>query len=298
VVRLLHFSDVHVQASLTGVPLLELASKKLVGLALLKLWRERRFRQSDEKLAAMARLVTEQSVDMVVCTGDHTALGTEPELARAREAMAPFEAAPHGLVTVPGNHDIYLPGAVADRRFERLFGDLLETDLPELRADGPWPVVRLVGDSVAVVAVNSARPNPQLWRSSGVVPEAQLEALEAALDDPRVRDRFIVVATHYAPRLASGRPDNFRHGLVNSRRFLSVCGRIGRGAILHGHVHHCFHVRVPGVRAPILGAGSCTDRGREGLWLLEIGPDLATATPGDWHGSAFRLRRNAGVVIG
>ena len=296
-IRVLHFSDVHVQAPIDGVPWRELAGKKLVGLALLKLWRERRFRRGPEKVAAMARLMREEGVDVVVCTGDHTALGTVPELRAAREAMAPFEAAPFGLVTVPGNHDIYLPDAVADGRFESAFGDLLESDLPEHQVDGLWPVVRLLGDRVVLIAVNSARPNPQVWRSSGVIPHAQLDALARIVRDPRVRDRFAIVATHYAPRLANGRPDNFRHGLVNADAFLSVCAGIARGAILHGHVHHCFHVRVPGVPTPLLGAGSCTDEGREGLWLLELAPDGARATPGDWSGSAFRLLRDRTIRL-
>lgn len=287
--RLLHFSDVHVEAPLAEVPLGELASKKLVGLTLLKLWRGRRFQEGTAKVAAMARFMEREAVDLVVCTGDHTALGTEPELAFAREVLAPFETAPHGLVTLPGNHDVYLPDAARDRRFERHFRDLLRSDLPEHCTDGPWPLVRLVGDDVAVVAVNSARPNPQVWRSSGRIPGAQLRGLARLLDDPRVRRRFVVVATHYAPRLANGRPDNFRHGLVNADRFLSVCERIERGAILHGHVHHCFHVRVPGLRAPMFGAGSCTDAGREGLWLLEVGPDGARATSGRWAAGDFRL---------
>ncbi len=295
--RILHFSDVHVEAPLSGVPLGELASKKLVGLTLLRLWRGRRFRGSAAKLDALARFMRAERVDVVVCTGDHTALGTEPELATARRALSPFESAPHGLVTLPGNHDIYLPGAVRDRRFERHFAELLESDLPEHCADGPWPLVRLVGDHLAVVAVNSARPNPQVWRSSGRISAAQLAALERVLADRRLGGRFVIVATHYAPRLANGRPDNFRHGLVDAERFLAVCRRIERGAVLHGHVHDCFHVRVPGMRAPLLGAGSCTDAGKEGLWLLELDGTDARATPGRFDGADFALRREASLRL-
>lgn len=287
--RLLHFSDVHVQAPLAGVPWTELAGKKLVGLAVLKLLKERRHRDNLAKLEALAAFAQHQRVDAVVCTGDHTALGTWPELELARRLLEPFTRAPHGLVAIPGNHDIYLPGAVRDRRFEETFADLLHGDLPELAVDGPWPLVRLLGDGAAVVAVNSARPNPQPWRSSGRVPPAQLEALEHALDHPALRDRFVVVATHYAPRLASGQPDNLRHGLVNAPALLRVCERIRRGVLLHGHVHERYHVRVPGIGCPMLGAGSATDRGREGLWLLELDGSEARAFPGRWDGAGYVL---------
>jgi len=130
------------------------------------------------------------------------------------------------------------------------------------------------------------------------VPPAQLGALASILDHPRVRGRFVVLATHYAPRLESGRPDYVRHGLVNARDLLAVCERIERGVLLHGHVHERYHVRIPGVPIPVLGAGSVTDRGREGLWLVEIpaeGP--ARATPGRWTGSAYALEP-ADVYLG
>ena len=292
--RVLHFSDVHVQAPLAGVPWTELANKRAVGLAVLKVFKERRHRDNAEKLEALVRFAREQQVDAVVCTGDHTALGTWPELEHARRALDPFTRTPHGLVTVPGNHDIYLPGAVRDRRFETTFADLLTSDLPQLCVDGPWPLVRLIGDDVAVVAINSARPNPQPWRSSGRIPPAQLGALATVLDHPEVRGRFVVLATHYAPRLESGRPDYARHGLVNAQALLSVCERVDRGVLLHGHVHHRYHVRIPGLSMPVLGAGSATDRGREGLWLLEVPPSgPARATPGRWTGGDYALEPGA-----
>jgi 3',5'-cyclic AMP phosphodiesterase CpdA len=141
---------------------------------------------------------------------------------------------------------------------------------------------------VALVAVNSARPNPQPWRSSGAIPPAQLAALVKVLADDRVRDRFVFVITHYAPRLANGKPDKLMHGLDNADELLSICADLPRGAILHGHVHRCFRVRVPGVRPAMFGAGSTTQDGREGLWLFEIGAN-STATRGTWATDRYVL---------
>ncbi|MEQ9082039.1 MAG: metallophosphoesterase [Sandaracinaceae bacterium] len=286
-IRVLHVSDIHVDVPLRHVPLGGWAGKRLMGGANLVLRRGKHFRRVREKVKVLDRFWREAGVDLVLCTGDYTVLGTEAELAAAREVIAPLTEAPLGFVTVPGNHDVYVPDAVG--RFERFFGDLLETDLPDLKTDGDWPIVRLVGDTVAVVAVNSARPNPHPWRSSGRIPDPQLDALPGIFSDSRLAGRFVFVITHYAPRLASGKPDSFTHGLVNAEAFLSQCAAVERGAILHGHVHHCFHLKVEGLRASLFGAGSTTQDDREGLWLFDIEPDRVRAARGGWVGDRYAL---------
>ncbi|HEY8428640.1 MAG TPA: metallophosphoesterase [Sandaracinaceae bacterium] len=286
-IRALHISDVHVDVPFARIPWRAWLGKRLLGGGNLWLRRGRYFRRTREKLAALERFRAEQGAELVLCTGDYTALGTEPELAAAREAIDPLTRGRLGFVTVPGNHDVYVNDALG--RFEAIFAELLGTDLPQYRADAHWPIVRLIGDSVAVVAVNSARPNPQPWRSSGLVPAAQLDALARILRDPRVRERFVFVITHYAPRLADGRPDRYTHGLVNADALLAVCADLPYGAILHGHVHRCFTVRVPGVSPPLFSAGSTTQEGREGLWLFEIDGEGMRAVRGAWDGARYVL---------
>ncbi len=170
-----------------------------------------------EKLVALDRFRRELDVDLVICTGDYTSLGTRAELQDARKAVEPLMQAPLGYVNVPGNHDIYVFDVLRQKRWDESFGDTFGTDLPQYVVDGGrWPFVRLVGDDVAVVAVNSARPNPQPWRSSGKIPPLQLEALERILADPVLLGRFVFVLTHYAPRAEDGVPDRRLHGLVNA----------------------------------------------------------------------------------
>ena len=97
---------------------------------------------------------------------------------------------------MPGNHDLYVGDVIREGRFEASFGETLKTELPEYSvAGGVWPWVRWLGDAVAVVGVNSARPNPPPWRSSGEIASAQLEALGALLRDPRLQRRFVFVMT-------------------------------------------------------------------------------------------------------
>jgi 3',5'-cyclic AMP phosphodiesterase CpdA len=287
-IRALHISDVHVDVPFASIPWRDWLGKRAIGGGNHWLRRARHFRGVRAKLEALDRFRQEQEVGVVLCTGDYTVLGTAPELAAAREAIDPLTRAQHGFVTVPGNHDIY----VDHGRFEARFGDLLSSDLPEYRVDGVWPIVRLIDDSVAVVAVNSARPNPQPWRSSGRIPPAQLAALAKILRDPRVSDRFVFVITHYAPRRADGTPDSYLHGLTNADEFLEVCSDLSRGAILHGHVHRCFNLRVPGVSPQVFGAGSTTQDMREGLWLFDIDSEGMRAVRGAWDGERYVLTRD------
>jgi 3',5'-cyclic AMP phosphodiesterase CpdA len=296
-VRVLHFSDIHIQAPLAELRFRDLFNKRFIGAANLALVRSKHFRRNEQKLAALARFGTEQGVDLVICTGDYTALGTEPELRAARAAVDPLTKARLGFVTVPGNHDIYLEDAVHDRRFERIFADVLHTDAPDLLFDETWPVVRLPADGIAVVAVNSARPNPQPWRSSGEISRGQLRGLDRVLADARLANRFIFVITHYAPRLADGREDRPWHGLTNATDFLRATDRVAHGAILHGHIHKRYHVRIPQHGLPMFGAGSATHEGHEGIWVYEVEADQARAIPGRWDRDRYVLDDRAALPI-
>jgi 3',5'-cyclic AMP phosphodiesterase CpdA len=291
--RVLHFSDVHVDVPLAAMPFSELlVPKRMLGAANLVLRRKAWFRDSRDKLAALARFAEHEAIDLTICTGDYTALGTAPELSAARAAIDPLTSRPEGYVTVPGNHDLYVNDSVRDGRFERIFGDLLRSDAPECAVDGPWPIVRFVGHALAVIALNSARPNPQLWRSSGRIPDAQLRALSGLLGEPRIRERVVLVITHYAPRRADGSPDKKQHGLDNADALLEVCARVPRCAILHGHIHHRYHVMASNGVA-LFGAGSATQEGREAFWLYELEGSQLRAFPGHWSGEAYAVDRSA-----
>jgi 3',5'-cyclic AMP phosphodiesterase CpdA len=294
--RVLHFSDVHVGVSLREMPVKELLSKRLLGGANLLLRRQRLFRDAPAKLAALGRFAERQAIDLVICTGDYTALGTVPELIAARRAVEPLTRRRCGFVTVPGNHDLYLPDTLADARFERSFGDLLGTDWPEHAVDGGWPAVRLYDEHLAVVSVNSARPNPQLLRASGRIPDLQLGALRVVLADARLEGRTVLVATHHAPRLRDGRPDRFSHGLENAGELLALCAPVSRCAILHGHIHWRYHLQPHG-GPHLFGAGSATHHGREGLWQMEIEPGRVRAVPGAFRGGDYHLEHDAAVVF-
>jgi 3',5'-cyclic AMP phosphodiesterase CpdA len=295
--KILHFSDVHVDVPPAAIPMRDWIGKRVLGGANHLFRRRRHHARAREKLAALARFADAASVDAAICTGDYTILGTDPEIEAARSAVDALTKRPLGFVTMPGNHDVYLPDSVRERRFERRFGEFLRTDLPELAGPDGWPQVRLLGAHVAVVAVRSARPNPAPWASSGRVDQDELAALRRAVADPRVRDRFVVVATHYAMRRADGTHDRAFHGLVNADDVLDAIRSLPRGCLVHGHLHRRFRLALPGVRPAILGAGSATHEGEEGFWLIEVDRDLATATPGYFDGEDYRIDASAAAPM-
>jgi 3',5'-cyclic AMP phosphodiesterase CpdA len=287
--RILHYSDVHVDVPLSEVPFRDWLGKRLIGGLNHTLRRRSHFVDARKKLAALARFATDEKIDLAIGTGDFTILGTHAELAAASVAVAPLGELPLGMVTIPGNHDLYLHDGVKDDRFAKYFGKWVTTDRPALASPDGWPLVRFFRDDVAVISVASARPNPEPWRSAGRIPDAQLRALASVIADPEVASRFAIVITHYAPRLWNGRPDAALHGLENADDFLRVVAPLKNGVVLHGHVHRRYRVDLPGVSPPFLGAGSTTQAGREGLWVLQVDGARATAIPGRWTGTRYEL---------
>jgi 3',5'-cyclic AMP phosphodiesterase CpdA len=295
--RILHFSDVHVQRPVLSAPARELVGKRF--LAGLNLWlsRGKYFVEAREKLRALARFAAEEQVSLALCSGDYTAIGTHDELSDARAAVDEIgRVSAYGLVTVPGNHDLYLPDTLRDQRFDRHFGDVLSSDLPEYGIDGPFPFVRLFEPGLAIVGVNSARPNPNPFRSSGRVPESQLEALTRIIHDARLQGRWLIVMTHYGILRRDGRPDSRSHGLDNADELVRICAR-PRTLLVHGHIHHNYHHAATLERPWLFCAGSATQTGREGFWLYDVSRERLVATPGHYEDGCYRLRAGAAVRI-
>jgi predicted MPP superfamily phosphohydrolase len=297
VTKVLHVSDVHLEDGFPGVPLSAFLNKRIAGYANLAFRRRKAFAAAEAKIEALAMFAKEQGVDIIVCTGDYTALGTEPELAYARQVIEPLTQMPLGFFTVPGNHDLYLRDTVEGGWWDQHFGGLMKNELPEYVVDGIWPQVWFPTEDLAIVGVNSARANPKPTHSSGRIRDQEIEALIRILDDARLRDRFVIIATHYAPRLASGRPDRPAHGLENADALLRASACAARGAILHGHIHWRYHVRVPESPLSMVCAGSTTHAGREGLWILEVGDGEVTATPGTWDQTRYVLEPDQAIAL-
>lgn len=286
-IRILHFSDIHVSAMVRHMGWKKWFSKRGIGAVNLLRGRAKYFDDVEMKMRALVRFKEENDIDIVINTGDYTSLGLEHELELARELMAPLMDPPQRYLTVPGNHDIYVHEGNSHYRFAAHFCSVLQNDLPEYCRGGHFPLIRLIGDDVAVIALNSAKPNPWPWRSDGHIPTIQLEAFRHMLQDERVKGRFLFVITHYAPRLANGQPDRKLHGLHNADDLLATCKTIEKGAILFGHVHKTYRVDIPETEIPLFCAGSATMEGHEGAWVYGIENQQLEAKRLFWDGKQY-----------
>jgi 3',5'-cyclic AMP phosphodiesterase CpdA len=229
-VRILHFSDPHVQ--LPGWrerPLRELGA--LRSLATVELWKGRG-RDFDDALAVLGRIVRDADVlraDLVVCTGDLTQLAMEEEFALAREALLPLG---DRLVCIHGNHDRYPLATGPNGLYEAYFPPRpLPPGFDAVDSCGPvcWPVI-----------------------TQGRI-----------VDEELARDfSGKVVLVHHAPFREGGVPDWPWHRLRGARRLLGATREAA--AVLCGHIHERYRF------GNVLCAGSSTERGAEGYWVIEV----------------------------
>ena len=288
-IKILHFSDIHIGFNFKKLKPHKILNKRAIGIANLLRGRARYFDDATCKIEALIRFRQRYDIDIVINTGDYTALGLEHELEEAKALVEPLMHPLRNYITVPGNHDIYVLEADSHYRFSANFCNVLHSDMPQYCKRGHWPLVRMIGNDIAVIALNSSKPNPYPWRSDGHIPTIQLEALRDILKDKDIKDRYIFVITHYAPRLEDGVPDKHLHGLHNADEFLNICKDIKKGSILFGHIHHTYRVKLPDLKAELFCAGSATMQDREGAWLFELKNGKLEAKRLQWNGSDFYI---------
>jgi 3',5'-cyclic AMP phosphodiesterase CpdA len=232
--RIAHVSDLHV-LSRTGAEWRSvLFNKRVTGYANLLLHRGRVHRR--EFLQTVLEAAS-RDVDHCVVTGDIVNLALESEYEEA-EGFLNRVARSVEVTVVPGNHDIYLPPILRERRFPHHFGEFLHSDLPELACDlpvGPYPCVKLRGP-VAIIAVSSGVPRPP-FVAAGYVGAKQLSALETALAHPEVARRTPVILIHHPPIDARCRLAQLHDGLVDGAAFRRALAPLTRGLVLFGHLH-------------------------------------------------------------
>ncbi len=258
-IRLVHFSDVHLMAKPLGWRRSDSFTKRLPGWINLKwLGRGHRFQHSEEVLRALATEVKRQPPDRIIFSGDATALGFETELAKATAILGLNQDNCLPGLAVPGNHDYYTPAVAGCGLFERYFAPWQRGE----RLDGAiYPFAQRVG-SVWLIGINSCTGNRWFWDASGRVDPPQLERLARLLDDLQPGPRILV--THYPVCLADGKPERRNHGLRNLADLLEVAKR-GRVCLwLHGHQHRpYFLTEAVHIGIPVICTGSAT---QTGLW--------------------------------
>jgi 3',5'-cyclic AMP phosphodiesterase CpdA len=257
-IRLAHFSDVHITTKALDWQRADWFSKRLAAWVNLRfLGRGFRFRRADEVLTALAADLRRRRPDRVVFSGDATALGFEAELARAAAILGVHGCESLPGLAVPGNHDYCTHPAAASGLFERHFAPWQTGE----RVDGAaYPFAQRVGPAW-LVAVNSSSANHWPWDASGRVGAEQLRRLENLLRRLDSGPRILV--THYPVCKASGRRERRSHGLRDVADLVAVAEKGGVHLWLHGHLHGAYHVDDREVAPfPIICAGSATQNGR------------------------------------
>jgi 3',5'-cyclic AMP phosphodiesterase CpdA len=265
--RILHCSDFHVLADYAGTPLGQLGWRRLPALVELRVKkRGEYFAYAKPNVSRLMEEARRLGAAHVVVSGDLTGYAMEDEFAEAARLLGEW-LCPSRLTVVPGNHDCYTRESGA--LFAKHFGGLLQGDMPEYTREGPFPLVRLLGEEAAIVALKSARLPAFPGASFGYLGKAQWEGLEAVLEDRRLRGRWVGVLVHHAPLDSRGRPDKPYHAFFGANRLLRrLAGP--QYTLLHGHIHRRYMHAATARRPALFCAGSSTFRGREGYWLLEV----------------------------
>jgi 3',5'-cyclic AMP phosphodiesterase CpdA len=264
--RIMHLSDLHLQAPWRVRDYLRRGPRlDYLRLEFVLQGRRERYLAAEAKVVELLCHAEEAKVDHVIVSGDLSALGLPQEFEMAREVLASFAGR---LTLVPGNHDAYHRDGLGS--FERALADLNRPSIGQFVREGPYPLVQLLGEEVAIIGLCSARWSPVPGLARGAVGPAQLMGLRAALADERLERRALIVVVHHAPFRADGSPDRWHHGLSDFQPLLETLGQSSVIALCHGHLHGRY--RTDGkARFPIFGAGSSTEEGHEGSWIYELG---------------------------
>ena len=261
-VRLLHFSDIHIGLSPS---LRELFFTKRI-LGYLNHLVRRKHRIHTDFIDSLAQLLPLLQPDAVLCTGDLSSIGISAEFRAAEQLLEPF--LPYHLIYVPGNHDRYVSDDRALDALRQTFrrcnpqgsnGDASSSSgftANSLELDALPAIIFIKG--LALLLLNPACP-VTYHLSCGILDTGMQHRVDELLAEiPDATPRAIVC--HFPPLMRNGNLAGWRHGLRGAS-FLAEKLKAGQvDAILSGHEHKPFLLRMPGGR-PLLCAGSLTLEG-------------------------------------
>lgn len=269
--RLAHLSDPHL-GPLPPVAPGDLFSKRIFGYVNWYLHRSRTVLQAGV-IDAIVADIKAASPDHIAVTGDLVNLALAAEFPRAAQWLAKF-GAPRDVSVVPGNHDAYVSGAIAQARSswaDHMSGDDM----------GPaaFPYLRRRGE-IALIGVSTAKATAPLM-ATGHIEASQIAALENLLKETGDEGLCRVVMIHHPP--VPGITRDYKR-LVETSEIRAMLARSGAELVLHGHTHKAslnwtngpsHPVPIVGVQAASLQA-SPEKRGA-GWNLFEI-----DGAPGHW----------------
>ena len=239
---LAHLSDPHlpIQGSLGAG---EYFSKRLIGY--INWIRGRHTIHRGDIAEALVADLLAQKPDHIAMTGDLVNIAAACEWEPAKQYMRALGTS-RGVSAVPGNHDAYVGGALAE---------MGETYAPYITCDphpvsamstGSYPFLRQRGPAM-IVGISTAVPTAP-FMATGKIGPRQLSELDALLESLRDSPLFRIVLIHHPPthELAHG-----RRGLDDADALARVIARHGAGLILHGHNHTATFATMAGPQGPV-----------------------------------------------
>lgn len=253
----------------------DLLSKRVLGQT--NLWFNRRHRFQLKRLKPLLSQLDQIRPDHLLFTGDLTTTSLPGEFAmvsdRLGQAMDRYKA-----FVVPGNHDRYTWTSAWTDRFGHTLGGF---------AGKPWPLWRELGDGVACIGLDAARPT--FCTASGRLGEGQLKRLKALLAE-KTFEKLIVVC-HYPIGMPPGHdPEPWQHRLRDMVQLVEILGKVQQPVLyLHGHEHQPWCFRHPVARNVLVvnaGAPLMTDRPLwpegQGFWVIDTAGESGDNGNSDW----------------
>ncbi|MEM1038868.1 MAG: metallophosphoesterase [Pseudomonadota bacterium] len=227
--RLVHLSDVHL-GPLPKATRRELASKRITGYV--NWHRNRRDAMGDDTLEKLISHVHKARADHIVITGDLINLALDEEIDLMADWLGTV-GAPKSVTVIPGNHDTYVPGALA--KIRRAWAPYMSGDGAH---ESQFPFHRAMTDGdgntpVSLIATNSGRATAP-FMATGSFRQRQAKALSALLDDTARSNRFRIVLIHHPPFKGA---THWNKRLIGASRFRKVIRNHGAELVLHGHTH-------------------------------------------------------------
>ena len=238
---LAHLSDVHL-GPLPSVRWHQLLSKRVTGYV--NWHRNRASAMGASALDAITADLLAHAPDHVAVSGDLTNLALPQEIARAADWLRGL-GPPEAVSVVPGNHDAYVPGALA--LATRAWSDWMTGE----RDGAAYPFLRRRGP-VSVVGCSTAEASPP-FLAIGPFRSDQALRLERLLEG--AAGTFRVVLVHHPPIRGATAASHAMRGI---ERFEGAVRRAGAELVLHGHTHlPTLHgIATPGGEVPVVGVSA------------------------------------------
>ena len=247
-----HLSDIHL-SPLPNVHWQDLLSKRITGYLNWKLKRKNQMQANT--LEPLVEHLKSKNPNLTAITGDIVNLSLDAEFEQARKWIEKHFK-PEKTCLIPGNHDVYLKGALA--KFQSSFGDYAKGEMID---NEPFPYVKRLKD-VAIISCSSAVPTMP-FMAYGEFDVAQALRLSKTLKTLKKANYFRIVLIHHP--VVDLAAEKFRKGLHGSKRFQQIIKENGAELVLHGHTHKSSVSAITGVKnggnggeTPVIGVASAS----------------------------------------